>query len=130
MKERIELTDTALLATVKLSDGNPGAAIALVDIQKQGGAIDPDGAIGGIGFLLLLDSFGIYGSDIYVLHSDICGKDVVKTCAVLRACQLGLLSRGVLKEAASRQDGSGKTLIDVDGLYQQVKKRLPRFNEL
>ena len=78
MKSRIELTDSTVSALTKMSDGNPGAASAMVEIIQKGGKIDPDSAMGGLGAILSLDTHRIYGTDIYVLFSDICDKDVAK----------------------------------------------------
>jgi len=48
--------------------------------------------------------------------------------AVLRAGQLGIISSSVIKDAASRQDRTGKTLINAQGLYDKVKEQLPNFD--
>lgn len=128
LKERIALTDSTIQVVTKMSDGNPGAAITLMQMLKTGSTIDPDGFAGGLGFILLLDTYGIYGSDIYVLNNDICDSNMNKTCAVLRACQLGLFSSSTLKDACSRQDRSGKKMIPVDELYAKVKEQLPNFD--
>ncbi len=127
-KEIIELTDTPLSAMVKMSKGNPGAASALVAIFKAVPIVDPDAAFGGLGAILLLDSYGIYGTDIYILWSDICERNTTKTIAVLRAVQLGFFSSAVLVDAAHRQDRTGKALVPVEELYLKVKERLPNFD--
>lgn len=128
MEERIQLEDSMTTIIIKLSDENLGAAICLMEVVKNARQIDPDSAMGEYGSLLLLDTFGIYGSNIHVLFTDICDKDVVKFIAVLRACQLGYISRDILKSAASRKDYSDQDLIPVDDLYNKVKERLPNFN--
>lgn len=127
-EERIELTDSTTDVMIKMSEGNPGALNALIDILKNGASVDMDSAMGGLGAILMLDSMGIYGTDIYILYSDICGKSLPKTLAVLRACQLGLFSRNAVKDAAHRQDRSGKAMIPVDELYTKVKEQLPLFD--
>ena len=127
-KQRIQLTDTVMDIMLKMSDGNPGAAITLVEMLQTGGIIDPDNAFEGLGPILSLDSYGIYGTDIYVLHNDICGRDMVKTLAVLRAVQLGLFSAITLADACHRQDYSGRDMVPVEDLYQKVKEQLPAFN--
>lgn len=125
---RINLTDTTLDIIVKMSEGNPGAAVALMEIVKNGEAIDPQSFAGGVGAVLSLDTYGIYGSDIYILWSDICEKNLPKMLAVLRACQLGLFSSNTLKVAASRQDRTGKSMIPVEDLYVKVKEQLKEFD--
>jgi hypothetical protein len=106
-KSRLELTDNMQSAIVKMAEGNPGAAIALCELATR----STDNPLGGLGMMLLLDSFGIYGTDIYVLFSDISGKDVNLMCAYLIAAKEGLLPTSILKDACSRQDRTGKSLL-------------------
>lgn len=126
-KERINLEDSMQDAVIKMSEGNPGALTVLVSILSSD-SIDPDNGLGGLGVILNLDSLGIYGTDIYILHNDICEGDIVKTLAVLRAVQLGFFSGDLLKATSHAQDRSGKALVPVDKLYAKVKERLPNFN--
>lgn len=125
---RIQLTDSINEAIIKMCDGNPGAINVLIKILNNDN-IDPDNIMGGIGVMLFLDTLGIYGSNIYVLHNDICENDIVKTLAVLRATQFGMFSGNLLKDACNRQDYSGKKLVPVEDLYLKVKERLPKFNQ-
>lgn len=127
---RIELTDTMMSATMKMVDGNPGAITALMSMMNEAETIDPQNFAGSLSPLLDLDSHGIYGTDIYVLWSDICGKDNAKTLAVLRAVQLGFFNEQTLKEACSKQDYSGRDMIPVDELYEKVYNRLEQFNRV
>lgn len=125
---RINLADSTMDAVLKMSDGNPGAMMVIMQmLHPDSEKIDPDSAMGGMMKLLALDTLGIYGTDIYVLHNDICGQDMTKTFAVLRARQLGFLNGATLKDACSRQDYSGRKMIDVDSLCMQVKEALPNF---
>jgi hypothetical protein len=126
---RIKLTDNAMSAIMKMSEGNPGAMNVLTNIlSPETNKIDPDNIIGGIGVLLSLDTHGIYGADIYILYNDICRNDMVKMLAVLRAVQLGFFSENILKDACHRQDRSGVDMIPVNDLYVKVKEELPNFN--
>lgn len=126
---RIELTDTAQDMLFKMSDGNPGAITTMVELLQCNASIDPESAFGNIGAIITLDSLNIYGTDIYVLWSDICNKDTTKMIAVLRASQLGLLPSVTLKDACSRQDYSGKEMIDVEDMYKQVCDQLDSFDK-
>ncbi len=128
-EERIKLEDSGMEMIMKLCEGNPGAIQALMEMLDKGAAIDPDNAFGMASGLFSLDSIGIYGSDIYVLHSDICGKQVNKTLAVLRSCQLGIFSNDTLRDACSRQDYSGREMVPVEELYAKVKKQLLDFDK-
>lgn len=125
---KIQLSDTTMDVVAKMSEGNPGAMSALMEMIIPNN-IDPDNVIGGLGAIMLLDTWGIYGTDIYVLHSDICGRQLSKTLAVIRASQLGLFSSDILKDACSRQDYSGRKMVPVEELYEKVKERLPNFDK-
>lgn len=125
---KIQLSDTTMDVVAKMSEGNPGAMRALMEMIMPNN-IDPDNVMGGLGAIMLLDTWGIYGTDIYVLHSDICGRQLNKTLAVIRASQLGLFSSDILKDACSRQDYSGRKMVPVDELYEKVKERLPNFDK-
>lgn len=124
---RIKLSDTTMDVVTKMSERNPGALNVLMQMLMDTN-IDPDNAMGGLGNILMLDTFGIYGPDIYILNNDICDSDLVKTLAVLRATQLGMFSSKILKDACYRQDRSGKELVPVEELYLKVKERLPNFD--
>lgn len=128
-KNRIQLGDNTMSAITKMVDGNPGATQCLLQLMKDSPSIDPDSALGSLSPLISLDEYEIYGTDIYVLWSDICERDSVATLGVLRAVQLGFLDRAILKDAAHRQDYSGREMIDVDGLVKQVQERLPKFGK-
>lgn len=125
--ERIKLTDSTVDVVVKMSEGNPGAMSVLMQLL-QPNDIDPDNSMGGLGVILSLDYYGIYGTDIYILNNYICDRDMVKMLAVLRATQLGLFDSNILKDACHRQDISGKSIVPVDELYLKVKERLPNFD--
>lgn len=125
---RIQLQDNTASAVSKMSEGNPGALSAMMSILQVTRKVDPNAVMGGLGVILLLDTYEIYGSSIYVLWSDVCERNTVKMLAVLRATQLGMFSSETLKNASNRQDYSGKELVPVDKLYLKVKERLPSFD--
>ena len=100
---RITLMDSGIDAVMKMADGNPGAISAIMSIMENHDSIDPQAAMGGIGALLLLDTWEIYGSDIYVLWSDKCDRDTRKMLMIMRSCQLGNFSHQKLKEMAADQ---------------------------
>lgn len=129
MKEsRIGMNDSFAEIVTKMSDGNPGADRVVIEmLQPESNKIDPDSIMGGMMKVLALDSLGIYGTDIYVLYNDICDRDMVKTFTILRSHQLGFLGSSVLKDACSRQDRSGRGMINVGELYEKVKEELPEF---
>lgn len=100
---KIQLTDSVLDVMVKMSEGNPGAVNALSVMLKEGKTIDPQGFMGGLGVILLLDTWGIYGSSIYVLYNDKCDRDIRKMLLLMRAGQLGLFPVTKIKKMAHDQ---------------------------
>ena len=123
-EERIGLGDTILSATMKLSEGNPGALRVCMDLLQHSGAIDPDSAMGGLGSLLCLDTEGIYGPQIWMLYKDVCGENLVNMVAVLRAMQLGIVRRVDVKLALNHS-----TNMDVAEVLDRVQLRLPAFGK-
>lgn len=125
---RIELTDNLTDIIVKMAEGNPGAATAMMEIYTKGAEIDPQVALGGLGAIMLFDTFGIYGTEIYVIWSDKCKKDTRLTLMLLRAVQLGLMSESKLKTMAEDQtrqvDLTPEEWADYD---QQVCDKLEQF---
>lgn len=126
---KIKLEDSIQEIIIKMSDGNPGAVTAIMELLKNNKKIDPVSALGNLGAILSLDTDNIYGADIYVLWNDICDRNTVKMISVIRAAQLGLFSHETLKNACSRQDRSGMALTPVSDLYQKVCERLPEFDK-
>ncbi len=127
-EQRIELTDSAQDVMVKMSDGNPGALHALCSILKESPSIDPQGAMGGLGPILSLDTLGIYGSEIYILHNNQCHRDTRELLMLLRANQLGFISSGRIQKIARSQ--MRDTLLskdEMDKLNCGVMNRLPSF---
>ena len=124
-KERITLQDTALSAIVKLVEGNPGAARVCTELYKTAAGIDPDAFGGGLAPLLMLDTLGIYGSDIWGLYRDVCRDSLVHMVAALRAVQLGILAESKLKHAIQNR-GEG---VDPVALFDAVCQRLPNFEK-
>lgn len=103
---RIELADTGMDVLIKMSDGNPGAITAMMVMLKEAGEIDPDNILGGLGSVMLLDTWEIYGSSIYVLYNDKCDRDLRKMLVLMRATQLGKFPHTRLQELANDQTRS------------------------
>lgn len=123
MHERIGLHDTTMSVVQKMSEGNPSAITVCLRMLNESEKIDP--FIGGLGAILMMDTFGIHGPRIWMLYKDVCNQDLVKMLACLRACQMGFISQDVLNFAI---DNYGKGL-DVEDCLQQVKERLPEFGD-
>ena len=120
----LEMNQTDVI--VALGEGNPGATVVCMEILQQTPDIDPQAALGGLGHLLMLDTFQIYGSRIWMLYKDVCGQDLVKTLALLRACQLGKLSNSKLNHAI---DNFGEG-VDVDEMLSIVRNTLKDFSPI
>ena len=125
---KINLNDSTIDIVMKMCEGNPGAINVIMEmLNTENNKIDPDSLMGGLIKILSLDDMGIYGSDIYVLYNDLCDKQVVKVFALLRGHQLGFLDTSTLKNACSKQDRSGKKMIDFKYVYNNVLNELPNF---
>ena len=103
---RIELDDTFMDALVKMSDGNPGALVAMISLMEKTKEIDPQSVLGSMAPIMSFDTHEIYGSSIYIIFNDKCGGDVRKTLLLLRAVQLGKFSAIRLKALAADQSRS------------------------
>lgn len=121
---RITLKMSITESIMALAERNPGALSCLMQLLKHGKKIDPDSAMGGLGVLLSLDTHSIYGSRIYMLWNDVCDKDLIKMCAILRACQLGFLSSKLLLTAIEDSYNHG---LNLDEILHKVQERLPDF---
>jgi hypothetical protein len=124
-KERVTLNDTGISSMIKLAEGNPGALTTLMKIMQEGEKIDPDNFMGSMGTILMFDTFGIYGSRIWMLYKDVCGQSLTHTIAVLRACQMGLITSAVMNHAI---DNYGKGL-DIYNVLKTLQIELPNFGK-
>lgn len=128
---RIELTDSIMDMIIKMAEGNLGALNALMEIMAKHDEIDPQGAMGGVGSILILDTWEIYGTCIYVLFNDQCDRDVRKMLMLMRACQLGMFPESRLKAMAHDQCRtdvlSDAEWIEIDS---NVCERLDQFQKV
>ena len=127
---RITLTDTILDVVTKMSDGNPGAINTMMLILKEAKNIDPQAFMDGLSVLLSLDDMGIYGTEIYILSNDQCNRDIRKLLMLLRATQLGFISRERIKKIASSQ--TRENLLsekEMDLLDNKVCSELDQFSK-
>lgn len=127
-KTRLSFDDGLIGSMVKMSDGNPGAATCLMELVEVNHDIDPQTAFGFMSTMISLDTHGIYGTEIYVLWKDLCEENYARMVAVMRAVQLGIIPAEKVKDAVSRQDRSGRNVIDVMFLCREVKKKLEEFD--
>lgn len=93
---------------IKLAKGNFGALNALMTLSNPTYVLFNES----IEAINQLDTLGIKGTDIYVLYSDICERNDTKTLELINATRNGKLDPAVLIDACSRQDYSGKEIIE------------------
>ena len=88
----MELSDYIILA-----QGNPGAIAFLSSVvnNKQTEIIER------------LKQSTIRGTDLYILWSDLCDKNLEKVAVLCEKCPID-----ILEDACSRQDYSGKKLVE------------------
>ncbi len=126
MPERIQLGMSVRDIVMTMCDGNPGGLRVMLDMTQHAEKIDPDSAFGHFSPLMQLDTLGIYGSHIWILYKDCCGQSLVKTMAVLRAAQLGILPFVVVQNAAS---GLLQMDFSNDEVLLKVQEQLPNFGK-
>ena len=100
---RLDLSDTGMDVIIKMADGNPGAITAMMAIMEKHDEIDPQTIMGGMGAIMILNTWGIYGTEIYILWNDKCNRDVRQMLMLMRATQMGMFSHTKLKEMAADQ---------------------------
>lgn len=75
---KIELTDSGMDVIIKMSDGNPGCLSFLMDLASKDTMLFCSVA-------LKLDSAELYGSEVYMLWNDCCGRDTDKTVRMIKS---------------------------------------------
>ena len=95
MKSEVGMLGMAM----KLSQGNPGALNCIMGMLTEH-------LIPALTILPKIEELKIYGTDLYVLWSDLCDKDYILMAKLCKDCP-----GDILKEASSRQDYSGCELV-------------------
>ena len=125
---RLNMMDTGMDMIVKMSEGNPGAVQALISLIDKNEIIDPQDAFGASGALFSLDTWEIYGTDIYILWNDKCHRDTRKLIMLMRATQLGYYPVSDLKALAADQAYAipldDEVVVELDA---KVCERLTQF---
>lgn len=80
---------------VQIAKGNPGAAMAAMQMMQVSEET-----------LQKIVEYGITGTDLYVLFSDLCEKNPFQVISLVEKCP-----KEVLIDACSRQDYSGRDLV-------------------
>ena len=87
---------------IQWSQGNPGALMFLMTL------IEPENFVMSLSILQKLEEAeSIRGTNLYVLWSDLCGKDISMVEKLCKNCPTN-----ILEDACSRQDYSGRKLVE------------------
>lgn len=86
---------------ISLAGGNPGAMNFLMQVDSL-----PDGEGKDTVKKVIEDAKTLRGTNLYILHNDLCGRDMDKVVKLCSACPLE-----VLEDACNRQDRSGRELV-------------------
>lgn len=76
-----------------ITEGNPGATTVVMDLMLT----KPNGMLQA----LMLDTFHIYGSQIWGLYKDCCGEDLDKMVLSLRLFQMGAFTKEQIRKNLS-----------------------------
>jgi len=82
------------------SKGNPGALTFLMSLMAE------EGLAAGMVIIPKLENYNIRGTDLYILWSDLCGRDVDRVAELISNCP-----QDILEDACSRQDYSGREMV-------------------
>lgn len=85
---------------IEWSEGNPGALTFLMKLTESNNLEKS------IEITLKLENTSIRGTNLYVLWSDLCDKDLDKVYELCKKCPTN-----ILEDACSRQDYSGRELV-------------------
>jgi hypothetical protein len=125
---RIKLNMSTQDAVMALAEGNPGAMTVCMTLLREGAAIDPDAAFGGLANLLSLDTLNVYASRIWMFYKDFCKESIPNMIAVIRANQLGQLA-GVTEEKLNHAIDNYGEGLNLEDIMEAVQKELPLFNK-
>jgi hypothetical protein len=123
---RITGTETVKDMLIKMCDGNPGGLNVMMAILEEQKRIDPDTAMPGVMGVLMLDTYEIYGSRIWIFFKDCCDSRIEGVLACQRVVQLGLKDISWLNSHVGEHYGKP---IDVDSIIKLVQEKLPNFNK-
>lgn len=98
-------------------------------LLRIGSTLDPQALMGSYSAFMNLDMIGVYEDRIWMLYKDVCGSNIVKTFAALRAVQLGIVSAEDLNFAIDNRGSlpNNQGTLNVDTMLAEVKKRLTKF---
>ena len=92
--ERITASMDMQEMLITMSEGNPGALTCMLEMLQT----DPMALLD----ILYFDSMGIYGSKIYMLWNDCCGRDMSKLRETIQYLRSGAVSKEEIHENLNR----------------------------
>jgi len=91
---RINANTPAAETIFTMSDGNPGAITCMLEMFQSSTTAQQD--------ILFFDSMEIYGSKIYMLWNDCCGRDMAKLAQTIQYLKFNNISKEAIHENLSR----------------------------
>jgi hypothetical protein len=95
-----DMPANVIMELAAMSKGNPGALTFLVNVMS----LQPTASL--VIMLKIVACKTLRGTDLYVLWSDLCNKDMERVVTLCTDCP-----DDILMDACSRQDRSGKELV-------------------
>jgi len=86
---------------IKYAKGNPGALQFLIELLSPGNLLYALPV-----FAKIEEIPTLRGTNLYVLYSDLCNRDLSKVAELCKKCP-----NDILEDACSRQDYSGRELV-------------------
>ncbi|MEE3417776.1 MAG: hypothetical protein VZQ62_00385 [Methanosphaera sp.] len=109
MKEkRINLSDNLMESITKLSEGNPGALNVLMGIVDK----FKNDTVKVFSKFSIIDTMNLYGSNLYMLWNDCCGRDLDKTLKIIDYYCDGKITDNDINERI-KNVGYGKNFDDL-----------------
>jgi hypothetical protein len=105
-----------------LTNGNSDSYATCRSIINFADMVDPNMSGGALGYFKILDELEIYEERIHALFV-VCGRDMIKMLALLRAYQLGIVDAAEINGAI---DDSGP--LNLGSITDAVRKQLPDFD--
>jgi hypothetical protein len=109
-----------------MSQGNPGAIETLVRVYAEAKKVDNEDSFEGLGPIMILDHFNIYGYQICILANKICHGSLVHFLAVTRGLQLGILHQEEVYVAIEKGEPFSLPWVK---LFAEIRKKVPNFNK-
>lgn len=114
-------TTEILDKVMQLANGNPGAITSLLQLFHQFETCELSEYITFHEVLDVLKDNSIKGTDLYVLFHDIANYNMDDALVILLATKLNILPSAILRDACSKQDYSGRDIINIPKLKEILK---------